>query len=562
LMYMHRKISLTAWAIRLVPTLLLTGLGWYLHESVVGLAIGTVWFFGCRRLLRRCILPVLFPTTTCWGCRRIIPLTGRWKCGDHYTDHREQHILRFFCTHGHRLEAFDCPRCRSTITVQKGDPRMYRHGSALRLRTLKRSTTDCTGSLHIGRDDHRRQVLVARERLNWHMAITGGTGRGKSTLLLNMLKQFAEQGTGFTVLDPGADLARAVVQHVPPEREAQTLYVDVADRDHPLPLNILSVRDAGEANVLSEELLGMFHKLYGDSWGPLLAHQLRMALRTVMTVGGTLRDVYSLFVDNEQRTRLLARLLDPDLRTFWTKEFPTIPAIRRSAVTNKLAPIVLHPVLGPMLCARTCAVDFDRVIRDRGSLIVNLESGSPTDDGATLLGTFLVHKIMAAAFRQTAVPHERRTPHVLVVDEFQRFMHKSAGFDQLLAEARKYRLALVVANQFMEQLSDAVRSAIFGNVGCLAAFRVGHRDARVLVPEFSGAVPADLVELDRGQCLVRIGTDWTQTWTLPPPSPPQDDPTTRIVAFTRARCEGEAEVRTAGPQVTTGEQESDVEFVR
>jgi len=438
---------------------------------------------------------------------------------------------------------------------------MYRHGSALRLRTLRLPEKEREGSLLIGHDEHRRPVRLSPERLAWHMAITGGTGRGKSTLLLNMLKQFAESGMGFTVLDPGGDLARAVVAQIPPEREKQTLYVNVADREHPFPLNILSVRDAAEAAQLSEEMLGVFSKLYGSSWGPLLAHQLRMALRTVMTVGGTLRDVYSLFVDNEQRARLLARLTDRDIRAFWTTEFPTIPAIRRSAVTNKLAPIVFHPVLGPMLCAETCAVDFDRVLRGRGCLVVNLESGSPTDDVATLLGTFLVRKVMAAAFRQTAVPYERRTPHILVVDEFQRFMHKSAGFDQVLAEARKYRLALLIANQFMEQLSDEVRAAIFGNVGCLAAFRVGHRDARVLVPEFSGAVAADLMELARGQCLVRIGTDWTQTRTLAPPGKPEADPTERVIALTRAR-RTEKIAKTPKPPVLTAKEEPSDDYVR
>jgi hypothetical protein len=178
------------------------------------------------------------------------------------------------------------------------------------------------------------------------------------------------------------------------------------------------VRDKAEGAMLAEELLGVFHKSYGTSWGPLLAHQLRIALRTVMTVGGTLRDVYGLFVDDERRAQIVTRLRDFDLRTFWTKEFPTIPAMRRSAVTNKLAPVVFHPILGQMLCAQGCAVDFDALLASRGSLIVNLSSGSPTDDAAALLGTFLVRKIMAAAFRQTAVPCEHRIPHVLVVDEF------------------------------------------------------------------------------------------------------------------------------------------------
>lgn len=559
-MFLHLKISLAAWTIRLVPTFLLIGVGCCLGRPVIGLGAGGIWFIACRWLLRRYMLPALFSSVTCWGCRRIIPLTGRWKCGDHYTDHREQHILCFFCNHGHRLEGFDCPRCGSTITVQKGDSQLYRHGKALRLRALRAFKNEGKQSLLIGHDDHRRPVLLCRERLAWHVAITGGTGRGKSTLLLNLLKQLAQEGIGFTVLDPGGDLARAVVSQIPPGRQASTVYVDVADRAHPFPLNILNVPDQAEGAMLAEELLGVFHKLYGDSWGPLLAHQLRMALRTVMAVGGTLRDVYGLFADNEHRARILTRLRDPDLRSFWTKEFPTIPTMRHSAVTNKLAPVVFHPIFGRMLCARSCAVDFDGLIAERQCLIVNLASGSPTDEVATLFGTFLVQKIMAAAFRQVAVPHECRNPHVLVVDEFQRFMHKAAGFDQILAEARKYRLALVVANQFAEQLSDEVRAALFGNVGCLAAFRVGHRDARILVPEFTGAVAADLMELERGECLVRIGTDWAQTRTLPPPAPPRVDLTLRIVAHTHVLCD--AHSRASVREATVDEEESDGESVR
>lgn len=317
------------------------------------------------------------------------------------------------------------------------------------------------------------------------------------------------------------------------------MYVDIGDRAHPFPLNVLHARDAEEGAVLTEELLGVFHRLHGTSWGPLLAHQLRMAVRSVMAVGGTLRDVYDLFANPEARPRLLAHLQDRDLRTFWLQEFPKIPALRHAAVTNKVAPLVLHPVLGPVLCTRLCALDADTLVAEQGILVVNLASGSPGDDVTTLLGTFLVQKILAAVFRQAKLPAEARVPHVLVVDEFQRFMHRAAGFDQILAESRKHRLSLVVANQYVEQLSDGVRAALFGNVGCLVAFRVGHRDARILTPEFAGAIPEDLMELERGQCLVRIGSDWTGIRTLPPPTAPLDDPSERILEATRQRVSGQ-----------------------
>jgi hypothetical protein len=152
-------------------------------------------------------------------------------------------------------------------------------------------------------------------------------------------------------------------------------------------------------------------------------------------------------------------------------------------------------------------------------------------------------------------------PHVLVVDEFQRFMHRAAAFDQMLAEMRKLKFSLVVANQFCEQLSPAVRAALFGNVGCLAAFRVGHRDARVLTPEFTGAMPQDLLELGLGQCLMRIGTDWTLVRTLPPPAIPDDDPTDRIVAANRQHF-AQATPPAAAAAEQNGAQDDEPEFVQ
>ena len=375
------------------------------------------WLMVSGPLLRHHILPSLFPQTTCPGCRRVIPLVGCWKCGSHYTDHRERHILAFHCQQGHLLEGFDCPRCQATILVQRGDRKLLRHGTAVRLRAV--SNLPQTGGLLIGHDRNRRAIHLSDDCLAWHMALTGGTGRGKSTLLGNLAGQLARNGSGFTVLDPGGDLARSVLQQIPPEREADVIYLDVGDRQHPFPLNILSAANALEQAVLSEELLGVFHRLHGSSWGPLLAHQLRMALRAVMMSGGTLRDVYGMFTDANTRRRVIGRISDPGLRAFWTDEFPAIPASRRSAVTNKLAPVVFHPLLEPIICAPDCALNADAIIAERKIVIVNMATGSASDEVTTLLGTFLVQKMIGAAFRQAAVPSEHRVRHFLIVDEFQ-----------------------------------------------------------------------------------------------------------------------------------------------
>ena len=205
-------------------------------------------------------------------------------------------------------------------------------------------------------------------------------------------------------------------------------------------------------------------------------------------------------------------------------------------------------------------MDADAAIARRRIVLVNLASGTPADDVTTLLGTFIVQKVVAAAFRQGRRPLEQRIRHVLIVDELQRFMHRAAGFDQILAEARKYRLSLIVANQFVEQLSDSVRAALFGNVGGLAAFRVGHRDARILAPEFIGCVPEELLELEIGQALVRIGTDWTFTQTLPPPSPPDNRTLVRVTGTAAVATPDRVRVRRRGKSANQPDQNS--EFVR
>jgi hypothetical protein len=381
------------------------------------------------------------------------------------------------------------------------------------MRTLSRLPAQ---GVLIGHDRGGREVRIPWTVLGWHMAILGGTGRGKSTLLANFVAQLIELRIGFTLLDCG-DLAPTIRRLVPPDRQADFIYLDAADTANPFALNILSADSPLEQAMLVEELIELFHRIYGSSWGPLLEHQLRMGLRAAISAKGSLHDVYEMFTNASQRARILRRVTDPAAKSFWLNEFPAIPATRRSAVVNKLAPIVFHPILGPIIGARDCALVADAVIVNHQMVVVSLWTGSPADDVTGILGTFLVQKIVAAAFRQGSVPERDRVPHVLLVDEFARFIHRASGFEQILAEARRYRLSLVVSNQYVEQLTTGIRAAIFGNIGALASFRVGHRDARILSDEFSGSVTEDLTELGVGRCLVRVGNDWNLVRTLPPP---------------------------------------------
>jgi hypothetical protein len=513
-MNLRDRIRLAAAFIRGTGLALILTAAFLAKEIVLGLVGVIIWLRASSPILRRFLLPAIFPTTVCAGCLRTVPLLARWKCGDHFTDHRERHILDFHCNQGHVLEGFNCPRCGSTILVQRGNRQLLRHGAAIRMRTVTRLPAE---GILLGHDTHGREVRLPWAVFAFHAAIFGGTGRGKSTLLLNIILQLLALRVGFTLIDCG-DLARTVRNLLPADRQDEVLYLDVADTVNPFSLNILSAATALEQALLAEELLEVFRRMYGSSWGPVLEHQLRMGLRAAISAKGSLRDVYDLFTDAGKRARILARVTDWAAKSFWVNEFPTIPAIRRAAVVNKLAPIVFHPILGPIICGRECVLNADEIIANHRIVIVSLWTGSPADDVTGLLGTFIVQRIIAAAFRQGAVPESQRALHALLIDEFARFVnHRAAAFDQILVEARRYRLSLTLASQYVGQIDLATRSAIFGNVGALIAFRLGHQDARMLTDEFTGSVVEDFTDLGVGRCMARIGTDWNLIRTQPPP---------------------------------------------
>jgi hypothetical protein len=511
-MSLRDRIRLVAAAIRAIGVAGAMGAGLCAGQAMLGLGLAVIWLAASRRLLRQRILPALFPATECAGCRRVIPLVARWKCGDHFTDHRDRHILAFRCNQGHRLEGFDCPRCKSTILVQRGERQRLRHGSAVRLRAIPRFSSR---GILIGHDRRGRAAHLPWTVLAWHAVIFGGTGRGKSTTLLNFIVQLIEQRIGFTLLDCG-DLATTVRRLIPDDQRGDLLDLDVSDTANPFPLNVLSAATPIEAAMLTEELVELFRRMHGSAWGPVLEHQLRMGIRAA-SARGSLRDVYDLFTNPTQRSRTLARVTDKVAKSFWVNEFPAIPAIRRAAVVNKLAPIVFHPIMGPVIGAHECVLNADEVIANHRMVIVNLRTGSPADDVTNLLGTFIVQKVVAAAFRQGSLPEAERQQHVLLVDEFPRFLHRASSFDQIFSEARRYRLSLMVASQYVEQIDPATRAAIFGNAGALLAFRLGHRDSQLLSYEFTGSAVEDFTELGVGRCLARIGNDWSFIRTLPPP---------------------------------------------
>ena len=394
-------------------------------------------------------------------------------------------------------------------------------------------------------------VIVSHEVLGRHGTIFGATGMGKSSLILSLAHQVFQSGDGATFLDPAGDLSRDLIRQVPPHRIDDVLYIDVADQRFPFPFNILHAGDANERNLLVDEVLDIFKNIYQRSWGDTLSHQLRMALNAVLEIGGSFADVYSLFSQPEVRQRIARKIKSKELRQYWEETFPGSSYTTRKSIENKLTPIVKHPFLGPILCSRQCAFNADDVIRNRKILIVNLASGTRAAYIPEILGTFVVNKLVAAAYRQGNIEDRaKRVRHFFFVDEFQNFMHRASGWDRSLSELRKFNLCLILVTQYVDQVKEEIRAAIFGNVGFLVSFRVGHRDSKILKDEFAGTTSQSLLELERGECLIRVGTHAMAVRTELPPTVGHD-PAPHIIERMHKLI---TELRASEPKIHIAEQ--------
>jgi hypothetical protein len=532
---LRTRILLASGLYRFGGTLFLLLLAYFVQPLFLLPAV--LWLTMSRRVIREWLLPPLFPFAICRHCRRRLPLRCRWRCTvDTWTDSRVRHALTVYSDQGHEVRSFDCPFCESTISLQKGDRDLYKRWRPME-GSIAASTNRPQFGLRFGVDRsyspgllqrlwrrlRRRPILdpviVSNEVLGRHGTIFGATGMGKSSLILSLAHQVFQSGDGATFLDPAGDLSRDLIRQVPPERVKDVLYIDVADQRFPFPFNILHAGDANERNLLVDEVLDIFKNIYQRSWGDTLSHQLRMALNAVLEIGGSFADVYSLFSQPEIRQRIARRIKTKELRQYWEETFPGSSYTTRKSIENKLTPIVKHPFLGPILCSRQCAFNADDVIRNRKILIVNLASGTRAAYIPEILGTFVVNKLVAAAYRQGNIEDRaKRVRHFFFVDEFQNFMHRASGWDRSLSELRKFNLCLILVTQYVDQVKEEIRAAIFGNVGFLVSFRVGHRDSKILKDEFGGTTSQSLLELERGECLIRVGTHAMAVRTELPPS--------------------------------------------
>ncbi len=385
------------------------------------------------------------------------------------------------------------------------------------------------GNFGIRPDDRRRHVYVV-----------GKTGMGKSTLLENMIASDFAADKGIAVIDPHGDLVEAVLKFVPKSRTNDVILFDPADREYPVSFNVLECPNPEYRHLVASGVISVFKKIFAESWGPRLEHILRNTILALIEAGGnTLLGVMRILADNEFREETLKNVHDPLVLSFWRDEFgkwsPKQVAEAISPIQNKVGQFLSSSIVRNILGQPKSTLDL-RFSMDKGKIIlVNLSKGKIGEDTSALLGAFLITKFQLDVMSRADIPEAERRDFYLYVDEFQNFATDS--FATILSEARKYRLSLTVANQYLSQMQEEVCDAIFGNVGTMITFQVGFEDAKMFSDQFGGEekiMPADIAALPKYQAYIRLMIDGLvspvfSAATLPPPAYEVDEERVKVI---------------------------------
>ena len=375
-----------------------------------------------------------------------------------------------------------------------------------------------------------------------HVYIIGQTGAGKSGLLELFALSDIFHNQGYAIIDPHGDFAINNMKFIPGSRLNDVIYFNPADTAYPLGFNPLEVTNPNQKTNISSEIIGVLKRIFGDSWGPRLEYILRYTILALLDrPEATMLDITRMLTDKEFRKETLTYCQDTVVLQFWNVEFASwndkFVAEAIAPVLNKVGAFTANPIIRNIIGQPKSTFNIRQIMDEGKILIVNLSKGLIGEDNAAILGSFLVTKIQLAAMSRSDIPDVRdRRPFYLYVDEFQNFATDS--FATILSEARKYGLNLTVANQYISQMSDTVRDAVFGNVGTMISFRVSADDAPILAKQFEPNFEAiDLLQMHNRNFVVNmvIGGEKTpafsaRTLELPPS---QADNTPHIIEHSR-----------------------------
>lgn len=383
----------------------------------------------------------------------------------------------------------------------------------------------------IKRDDRRR-----------HFYTIGKTGMGKSNLMENMAIQDIQNGNGIAYVDPHGEGAEKLLDFIPEERIKDVIFFNPADLDFPIAFNVMEKVDFRHRHLVAGGLMAVFKKVWPDVWSARMEYILSNAILALLEYpDSTLLGVNRMLSDPEYRARVVANVKDPIVKAFWSVEFARYSqkyeTEATAAIQNKVGQFVSNALIRNVIGQVKSTVNMRKIMDEGKILILDLSKGRIGEDNSRLLGALLITKIQLAAMSRVDIPESERKDFYLYVDEFQNFATES--FASILSEARKYRLNLIVGHQYITQMDEIVRDAVFGNVGTMAVFRVGAEDAEFLEREFSPEFTAeDLVNLSKYNIYLKLMIDGVASHpfsagTLPPPTPLEQSNREAIVEFSR-----------------------------
>jgi len=382
-----------------------------------------------------------------------------------------------------------------------------------------------TEGIILGRTLYRGEETIVRMKRSdrrRHLYTIGKSGSGKSVFIQNLAVQDIKNGEGVCVIDPHGDFVEYVLQHVPKERVDDVIYFNPSDIERPIGLNMLEVKTEEQKDFATQEMISIFYKMVTDPSmiGPMFEHTMRNVMLTLMAdkeTPGTLAEVPRILTDDTYVAKWKKKLKDPMVIAYWDKEMAKTSDFHKSEMLgyliSKVGRFVENEMVRNIIGQSHSGFNFREVMDQKKILLVNLAKGLVGEINANLLGMIIVSKLQMTALERAALPEEERHDFFLYIDEFQNFITESIA--TILSEARKYRLELIIAHQYMKQLEDnkgktTVRDAVLGNAGTIVSFRIGADDAEILSKEFAPVFGAyDLLNVEQYTAYVKLLIDNT-----------------------------------------------------
>lgn len=375
-----------------------------------------------------------------------------------------------------------------------------------------------------------------------HMYVIGKTGMGKSKMIMTLAIQDIQNGHGMAFIDPHGDTVDEILDYIPEERIKDVIYINPADLNFPVAFNVMEQVDPDKRHLVADGVMNVFKKIWVDVWSPRMEYILNNCILALLeTPDSTLLGINRMFADKDYRNFVVNQLKDPIVKAFWTQEFAKyqekFATEATAAIQNKVGQFTASPLIRNIIGQLKSTLDMRQIMDDQKILLVNISKGRVGEDASRLLGALIITKLQLAAMSRVDIPERDRKDFILYVDEFQNFA--TASFANILSEARKYHLSLVIAHQYVAQMDETVSDAVFGNVGTIVAFRVGAEDAELLekelAPEF---LATDIVNLGKRQIYLKLMIDGVaskafsaRTIDTPPPLP--DSNREKIIEFSR-----------------------------